>query len=79
MSFVHSIKFRFTLWYLLVLAATLILLCARVYFLLSHTLYDNLDESLQKDTMDMSRSATIYEDIRQGAIKQPLLKLTEYF
>ena len=31
MSFIHSIKFRFTLWYLLVLAALLIALSAGVY------------------------------------------------
>jgi heavy metal sensor kinase len=71
MNFIHSIKFRFTLWYLLILAATLILLCAGVYFLLSQTLYRSLDDSLQKDATEMSRSATVYEDISRGDIKQP--------
>lgn len=71
MSFLHSIKFRFTLWYLLILASTLVLLCAGVYLLLSQTLYRSLDDSLQKNAAEMSRSTTVYDDISRGDIKQP--------
>ena len=71
MNFIHSIKFRFTLWYLLILAATLILLCSGVYLLLSQALYGNLDDSLQKDATEMSRRPTVYDDISRGDIKQP--------
>lgn len=81
MNFIHSIKFRFTLWYLLILAATLVLLCSGVYLLLSQTLYRSLDESLQKDAAEMSRSPTVYDDISRGDIKQPprdLLMLCYY-
>jgi hypothetical protein len=46
MNFIHSIKFRFTLWYLLVLAITLIFLCAGVYVVLFNTLYSSLDDAL---------------------------------
>jgi heavy metal sensor kinase len=47
MSFIHSIKFRFTIWYLLVLAVLLIALGAGVYFYLSRSLYRSLDDSLE--------------------------------
>ncbi|MEJ2739354.1 MAG: ATP-binding protein [Dehalococcoidia bacterium] len=71
MSLIHSIKFRFTLWYLLILAATLVLLCTGIYFLLYHTLYSSLDDSLERETLETSRSATLYTDISAGNIKQP--------
>jgi len=47
MKFFHSIKFRFTVWYLLVLVVLLGALSAGVYFYLSHSLYQNLDDSLK--------------------------------
>ncbi len=71
MSFIHSIKFKFTLWYLLVLAVTLILLCTGVYFLLYHTLYNALDDSLERNTLEISRSGTFYADISPNVIEPP--------
>lgn len=47
MSFLHSIKFRFTLWYLLVLVVLLVSLSFGVYFYMSRTLHDNLDDSIR--------------------------------
>jgi len=81
MSLIYSIKFRFTLWYLLILAATLIVLCTGVYFLLSQTLYRGLDDSLERNTLEIARSATVYEDIGLGDITQSprdLLMLSFY-
>jgi heavy metal sensor kinase len=70
MNFLHSIKFRFTLWYLLVLAITLIFLCAGVYVVLFNTLYKSLDDSLEKNVMDMVRDPGAYDSISRGDVKQ---------
>jgi heavy metal sensor kinase len=44
---IHTIKFRFTLWYLCVLSLLLVLLGGGVYFTLSRALHRNLDDSLK--------------------------------
>ena len=41
-----SIRLRLTLWYVLLLAVILAVFIASVYFVLSHNLYNNLDESV---------------------------------
>ena len=81
MSFIHSIKFKFTLWYLLILAATLAVLCTGIYFLLSQTLYRGLDDSLERNTLEISRSETLYTDVSLGDVRQSprdLLMLAYY-
>jgi heavy metal sensor kinase len=70
MSFVHSIKFRFTLWYLLVLAVSLTALSAGVYFYLSRSLYQNLDDSLERRSMEIRRIPPILESIWQGEFQE---------
>ena len=47
MNFIHSIKFRFTIWYLLVLVVLLCILGTSIYFFLSRGLYRNLDHDLE--------------------------------
>jgi len=47
MNFLNSIKFRFTLWYLTILGAVLILLGSGIYLTLSGRLHQNLDHSLK--------------------------------
>jgi heavy metal sensor kinase len=71
MSFIHSIKFRFTLWYLLVLVVTLVLLCAFVYVLLSQILYGNLDGSLEKDALELNRNPNLYEEVTRSNTQPP--------
>jgi heavy metal sensor kinase len=44
---VKSIKFRLTVWYLVVLLILLLVFSTAAYFLLSHNLYQNLDDSLE--------------------------------
>ena len=72
MSFIHSIKFRFTLWYLLVLAVLLTALSAGVYFYLSRSLYQNLDDSLERRSMEIRSIPPILESIWQGAFQEEL-------
>jgi heavy metal sensor kinase len=80
MSFIHSIKFRFTIWYLLVLAVLLIALSAGVYFYLSRSLYRNLDNSLELRSTQLSSIPAILESIRQGEFQEELGEIvTLYF
>jgi heavy metal sensor kinase len=72
MSFIHSIKFRFTIWYLLVLAVLLIALCTGVYFYLSRSLYRNLDRSLELRSTQLRNIPAILESIRQGEFQGQL-------
>ena len=72
MSFIHSIKFRFTIWYLLVLAVLLIALSAGVYFYLSRSLYHNLDDSLELRSTQLRSIPAILESISQGEFQEEL-------
>jgi heavy metal sensor kinase len=72
MSFIHSIKFRFTIWYLLVLAVLLIALSAGVYFSLSRSLYRSLDRSLELRSTQLRSIPAILESIRQGEFQEQL-------
>ncbi len=73
MNFFHSIKFRFTIWYLIVLGVLLILLSAGVYYGLSHSLHDNLDDSLKLRAEQLSNSkANIRDSISQGNFQEKL-------
>jgi heavy metal sensor kinase len=72
MSFIHSIKFRFAIWYLLVLAVLLIALGAGVYFYLSRSLYQNLDDALELRSTQIRSIQDILESIRQGAFQEEL-------
>jgi heavy metal sensor kinase len=72
MSFIHSIKFRFTIWYLLVLAFLLIALSGGVYFYLSRSLYRSLDRSLAIRSTQLCSIQEILESIRQGEFQEQL-------
>jgi heavy metal sensor kinase len=72
MSFIHSIKFRFTIWYLLVLAVLLTALSAGVYLYLSRSLYQNLDDSLELRSTQLVSFPAILESIRQGEFEEEL-------
>ncbi|MGB6874085.1 MAG: ATP-binding protein [Dehalococcoidia bacterium] len=72
MSFIRSIKFRFTIWYLLVLAVLLTALSAGVYFYLSRSLYQNLDDSLELRSMEIRSIPPILESIWQGEFQEEL-------
>jgi len=72
MNFIHSIKFRFTLWYLLVLAVLLTALSVGVYFYLSRSLHQGLDDSLELRSTQLSNFPAILESIRQGEFQEEL-------
>jgi heavy metal sensor kinase len=72
MSFIHSIKFRFTIWYLVVLAILLTLLSVGVYFYLSRSLYRSLDRSLEIRSTQLRSIPAILESIRQGEFQEQL-------
>jgi heavy metal sensor kinase len=72
MSFIHSIKFRFTIWYLLVLIVLLSALGAGVYLYLSRSLYRNLDDSLELRSTQLRSIPAILESIRQGEFEEEL-------
>jgi len=80
MNLIHSIKFRFTIWYLLVLAVLLIALSAGVYFYLSRSLYRGLDDSLEIRSTQIRSIQDILESIRQGEFQEELGEIvTLYF
>ncbi len=72
MNFLHSIKFRFTIWYLLVLAVLLVALSVGVYFYLSRSLYRSLDDSLELRSTQLQNIPTILESINQGEFQEQL-------
>jgi heavy metal sensor kinase len=72
MKFVHSIKFRFTVWYLLVLIVLLGSLSTIVYFNMSRSLNHNLDSSLELRSTQLQSVPTIIDSIREGQFQQEL-------
>jgi len=72
MNLIHSIKFRFTVWYLLVLVVLLASLSTIVYFYLSRTLYQNLDASLELRTTQLQDLPAIVDSIREGQFQEEL-------
>lgn len=72
MSFFHTIKFRFTVWYLLVLIVLLGVLSTSVYLYLSRSLYANLDRSLELRTEQLQGVPQIVDSIRQGQFQEEL-------
>ena len=72
MSFIHSIKFRFTLWYLLVLTVLLGALSTGVYFYLSRSLHENLDHSLELRATELRNIRGVLNSIGGGEFQEEL-------
>jgi heavy metal sensor kinase len=64
MRYTRSIKFRLTVWYLVILVALLIILAAAAYLILSNSLYDDLDDSLVRGAAQLDN----YLEIENGII-----------
>lgn len=75
MSFLHSIKFRFTVWYLLVLSILLIGLSIGVYFSVARSLRNNLDSSLELRASELQGIRGVLNSIRQGSFQSELGEL----
>jgi heavy metal sensor kinase len=56
MRFAKSIKFRLTIWYLVILVALLLLFGMMSYFMLSQSLHQSLDESLKTSMLALENS-----------------------
>ena len=72
MSFIHSVKFKFTVWYLAVLGVLLVSLSVGVYLSLSHSLYRNLDKSLEVRVAELQSTRGIWMNIQQGNFQEEL-------
>jgi len=72
MSFIHSIKFRFTIWYLIVLMLLIGALSVGVYFYLSHSLHQNLDRSLGLRATQLQTIQGVMSSISMGEFEEEL-------
>lgn len=72
MSFIYSIKFRFTVWYLLVLIVLIGALSVGVYFYLSRSLHENLDNSLEVRASELRGIRGVLNTIAMGEFQEEL-------
>ena len=79
MSFIHSIKFKFTLWYLAVLGIALASLSAGAYFYLSHTLSQNLDDSLELRAAQLSGIGQILMAAAEGQFEEEIGEVVSFY
>ncbi len=69
MNFIHTIKFKFTLWYLAVLSVLLIFLCCGVYFALSKVLYSHFDKRAKNRVVQLSEIRDIISIVSEGTFE----------
>jgi len=80
MNFIHTIKFRFTLWYVAILALLLTMLGNSVYFTFSHVLHGNLDDMLKNRAEQLSRFRDIISIVASGTFEEEIgEKVSFYF
>lgn len=79
MRLVHSIKFRFTLWYLVVLGIALASLSAGAYYYLSRTLYQNLDDSLELRATQISHVGEVLMSVVEGQFEEEVGELVYFY
>lgn len=79
MNFIHSIKFRFTLWYLAILAILLVLLAGGLYSQLSRTLHTNFDQSLLNRAQQMAKFRDIIAIVAGGKFEEELGELVLFY
>jgi len=72
MRLIHSITFRFTLWYLVILGILLGSLSAGLYFYLSRNLRQNLDDSLRLRAEQLSHIRDILMTVREGRFEEEI-------
>ncbi|MBI9093164.1 MAG: HAMP domain-containing histidine kinase [Desulfobacterium sp.] len=69
MNFLHTIKFRFTLWYLAILSVLLISLVCGIYLTLSNVLRNTLDQSLLNRAEQLSGYKGIISIVAGGTFE----------
>jgi len=78
-NFIHSIKFRFTLWYLVILGIVLILLISGVYFYLSYTLHQNLDRELEVRATQIANFRDIVAIVAEGRFEEEIGEIIAFY
>jgi heavy metal sensor kinase len=79
MRFIHSIKFRFTLWYLVVLGIALAALSVGAYYYLSRTLYQNLDDSLELRAAQISNIGEVLVSVAEGQFQEEVGEVVYFY
>lgn len=79
MSFVHSIKFKFTIWYLFILALLLVGLGVGVYTYLADSLSRTLDSSLTLRANQLRNVREIVDSISQGRFEEKLGEVVVFY
>jgi len=59
MRFLKTIKFRLTMWYLMTMVVLLLVFGTAAYFMLSHNLHQNLDDSLRRRANELQASLEV--------------------
>ena len=59
MRFIESIKFRLTIWYMGILCILLLIFTVMAYLMLSHSLYQSLDDSLKLGATELENSLEV--------------------
>jgi len=59
MRFIKSIKFRLTIWYMGILCVLLLIFTVMAYLMLSHSLYQSLDDSLKLGATELENSLEV--------------------
>ena len=72
MDFIHTIKFKFTVWYLLILTLLLAGLSVGVYAYLSRTLQESFDQTLIVRTEQLKNMRDVFESMSQGRFEERL-------
>ncbi len=62
MRFIRSIKFRLTVWYLGILGALLLIFAIIAYIMLSNSLYQSLDDSLELGVAQLESSMEVEDE-----------------
>ncbi|MFO8009425.1 MAG: ATP-binding protein [Dehalococcoidia bacterium] len=79
MNFVHSIKFKFTIWYLMILVFLLVLLSGGVYMYLSHKLLQDLDGSLEGRANQLRSIGGVLTSISQGSFQEEVGEIVQLY
>ena len=79
MRFIHTIKFRFTLWYLAVLGIALASLSVGAYYYLSNTLYQNLDDSLELRAAQISNVREALVSVAEGQFEEEVGEVVYFY
>ena len=79
MRFTDSIKFRFTLWYLVVLGIALVSLSVGAYHYLSRTLYQNLDDALELRAAQISNVREVLVSVAEGQFEEEVGEIVYFY